>query len=92
MVLSTTGPHDLLMEVTCTGKADLADLIGRRLRQIPGVRGTEAYQYLEVHKLPFAWRGADIAMTWLRNGGHLDRVRTVPGLRREDPPDHLHHD
>jgi len=52
-----------LIEVTCTGKADLADLIGRRLRQIPGVRGAEAHQYLEVYKLPFAWRGADIATT-----------------------------
>lgn len=57
MVITTSGPHDLMLEVTCRDKADLADFVGSRLRSITGVMATQTYTYLHIHKLPYTWSG-----------------------------------
>lgn len=55
MVISTTGPFDLILEVTCTSKNELATLVGKTLRSFGGVVATETYNYLTIHKLPQTW-------------------------------------
>jgi Lrp/AsnC family transcriptional regulator for asnA, asnC and gidA len=55
MVLTTSGPHDLMLEVACQDKADLADFVGSRLRSIENVIATHTYTYL--HKLAYTWSG-----------------------------------
>lgn len=57
MVLTTSGPHDLMLEVTCRDKADLADFVGSRLRSIENVAATHTYTYLHIHKLAYTWSG-----------------------------------
>lgn len=55
MVISTTGPFDLILEVTCSSKRELAQLVGQTLRSYTGVVATETYNYLSIHKLPQTW-------------------------------------
>jgi DNA-binding Lrp family transcriptional regulator len=57
MVLTTSGTFDLMLEVTCIDKADLADLVGSRLRAIENVVSTHTYTYLRIHKLAYTWTG-----------------------------------
>jgi DNA-binding Lrp family transcriptional regulator len=57
MVLTTSGAYDLLLEVTCVDKADLAHLVGTRLRAIDNVVSTHTYTYLRIHKLAYTWTG-----------------------------------
>ncbi|SDW90523.1 DNA-binding transcriptional regulator, Lrp family [Arthrobacter sp. cf158] len=57
MIITTSGRHDLMLEVTCRDKADLADFVGSRLRSIQSVVGTHTYTYLHIHKLPYTWSG-----------------------------------
>ena len=50
----SAGSFDLLVEVVCTDKRHLLELIGR-LRDVEGVRSTETFMYLELHKQTFQW-------------------------------------
>ncbi|WP_416966816.1 Lrp/AsnC family transcriptional regulator [Streptomyces sp. 4F14] len=52
---ATTGPYDLLLEVSCASRADLYHLTGTVLRRIPGVMSTETFSYIDIHKLPYTW-------------------------------------
>ncbi|MBA2946738.1 Lrp/AsnC family transcriptional regulator [Streptomyces himalayensis] len=55
VVAATTGPYDLLLEVSCASRADLYRLTGTVLRQISGITSTETFSYIDVHKLPYTW-------------------------------------
>ncbi|MBA2950236.1 Lrp/AsnC family transcriptional regulator [Streptomyces himalayensis] len=55
VVAATTGPYDLLLEVSCADRAGLYRLTGSVLRGIPGVLTTETFNYIDIHKLPYTW-------------------------------------
>ncbi|MDX2600294.1 Lrp/AsnC family transcriptional regulator [Streptomyces caniscabiei] len=55
VVAATTGPYDLLLEVSCASRADLYHLTGTVLRQITGITSTETFSYIDIHKLPYTW-------------------------------------
>lgn len=57
VVIGATGSFDLLVEVTCTNRLELARLVGEDLRSIAGVSRLSTFPYLEVVKLPYAWAG-----------------------------------
>ncbi len=49
------GSFDILAEVIAEDDDDLLDVVGRRLRAIPGVRSTETFVYLKLRKQSYAW-------------------------------------
>jgi len=51
----TAGSFDLLVEVVCENDDDLIDLLNRDIRGIPGVRSTETFVYLRLHKQFYNW-------------------------------------
>jgi len=54
-VISTAGGFDALAEVVCEDDEHLLDLLNSRIRAIPGVRSTEAFVYLKLHKQKYDW-------------------------------------
>ncbi|MEV5898397.1 Lrp/AsnC family transcriptional regulator [Streptomyces sp. NPDC052127] len=55
VVAATTGPYDLVLEVSCASRADLYRLTGTTLRSVPGLVSTETFNYLNIHRLPYTW-------------------------------------
>jgi Lrp/AsnC family transcriptional regulator for asnA, asnC and gidA len=51
----TAGSFDLLVEVICENDDDLIDLLNRDIRGIEGVRSTETFLYLRLHKQFYNW-------------------------------------
>jgi Lrp/AsnC family transcriptional regulator for asnA, asnC and gidA len=51
----TAGSYDILIEVVCTDDDHLLEVLNRRIRAIPGVRGTEAFVYLKLRKQIYSW-------------------------------------
>lgn len=54
-VVVTAGSFDLLIEVQCEDDARLLSIINDSIRTIPGVRGTETFVYLRLHKQTYPW-------------------------------------
>lgn len=54
-VVAVAGPFDVLVEVQCRDDRDLYAVINRRIRQIPGVAGTETWPYLRLYKQTYPW-------------------------------------
>ncbi len=54
-VISTAGSFDLMVEVVCESDDHLLELLSKRIRAIPGVRGTESFVYLKLHKQTYSW-------------------------------------
>jgi Lrp/AsnC family transcriptional regulator, regulator for asnA, asnC and gidA len=54
-VVSTAGGFDVLAEVVCEDDAHLHDLLNSTIRAIPGVRSTETFVYLKLHKQQYNW-------------------------------------
>jgi Lrp/AsnC family transcriptional regulator for asnA, asnC and gidA len=54
-VVVTAGTYDLLIEVVCESDDHLLELLSKRIRAIPGVRGTESFVYLKLHKQTYSW-------------------------------------
>jgi len=54
-VVVTAGSFDVIVEVVCTGDDHLLELIGTRIRAIPGIRGTETFVYLKLRKQFYNW-------------------------------------
>jgi Lrp/AsnC family transcriptional regulator for asnA, asnC and gidA len=54
-VVVTAGSFDVLVEVVCTDDDHLLDVLNRRIRAVPGVRDTEAFVYLKLHKQIYSW-------------------------------------
>jgi Lrp/AsnC family transcriptional regulator for asnA, asnC and gidA len=53
-VVILSGSFDLLVEVVCSDRWHLLDLI-ERLRAVDGVTTTETFTYLSLHKQTFTW-------------------------------------
>lgn len=54
-VVSTAGGFDALVEVVCEDDEHLLDLLSSRIRAVPGVRSTETFVYLKLHKQKYDW-------------------------------------
>ncbi|MDR6865775.1 Lrp/AsnC family transcriptional regulator for asnA, asnC and gidA [Microbacterium resistens] len=54
-VVVTLGRFDVLAEVVCESDADLLDLLGTRIRTIPGVSTTETLVYSRLLKQHYNW-------------------------------------
>ncbi len=54
-VIVTAGSFDLMVEVVCESDDHLLELLSKRIRAIDGVRGTESFVYLKLHKQTYSW-------------------------------------
>jgi Lrp/AsnC family transcriptional regulator for asnA, asnC and gidA len=54
-VVFTSGSFDLLFEIVCEDDEHLLDLLNDKVRSVPGVRSTEIFTYLKLHKQTYAW-------------------------------------
>ena len=54
-VIVTAGSFDLMVEVVCESDDHLLNLLSKRIRAIEGVRGTESFVYLKLHKQTYSW-------------------------------------
>ena len=52
---SSAGSYDLLFEIVCEDDEHLLSILNDKVRTIPGVRTTETYTYLRLHKQTYAW-------------------------------------
>lgn len=53
--MMTAGSFDIIVEVLCEDDDHLLEVINKRIRTIPGVRGTESFVYLRLRKQTYAW-------------------------------------
>ena len=54
-VVVTAGSFDLLAELVCEDDDHLLEMVGRRIRALPGVRSTETFVYLKLRKQTYTW-------------------------------------
>jgi Lrp/AsnC family transcriptional regulator, regulator for asnA, asnC and gidA len=54
-VIVTAGSFDLIVEVVCESDDHLLELLSKRIRSISGVRTTETFVYLKLHKQTYSW-------------------------------------
>jgi Lrp/AsnC family transcriptional regulator, regulator for asnA, asnC and gidA len=53
-VVILSGSFDLMVEIVCADNQHLLKLV-QRIREVPGVKATETFMYLDLHKQTFAW-------------------------------------
>lgn len=54
-VVQTAGSFDVLAEIVCVDDAELLDVLGGRIRALPGVVATETFVYLKITKEQYTW-------------------------------------
>lgn len=54
-VVVTAGSFDVLVEVVCEDDEHLLTLLNEQIRALPGVRSTETFVYLRLHKQLYNW-------------------------------------
>lgn len=54
-VVITAGRFDLLVEAVCEDDDHLLQLVGTRIRAVPGVRSAETFVYLKLRKQHYNW-------------------------------------
>lgn len=54
-VIITAGSFDLIVEVVCESDDHLLELLSKQIRAIPGIRSTESFVYLKLHKQTYSW-------------------------------------
>lgn len=54
-VVYTSGSFDLLFEIVCEDDDHLLTILNDKVRSILGVRATETFMYLRLHKQTYAW-------------------------------------
>ena len=54
-VVFTSGSFDLLFEIVCEDDEHLLALLNDKVRSIPGIRSTETFTYLRLHKQTYTW-------------------------------------
>jgi Lrp/AsnC family transcriptional regulator for asnA, asnC and gidA len=54
-VIVTAGSFDVIVEVVCESDDHLLELLQKRIRAIAGVRSTESFVYLKLHKQTYSW-------------------------------------
>jgi Lrp/AsnC family transcriptional regulator for asnA, asnC and gidA len=53
-VVILSGSFDLMVEIVCSDNQHLLRLV-QRIREVPGVKATETFMYLDLHKQTFSW-------------------------------------
>jgi Lrp/AsnC family transcriptional regulator for asnA, asnC and gidA len=53
-VVILSGSFDLMVEIVCSDNQHLLKLV-QRIRDVPGVKATETFMYLDLHKQTFSW-------------------------------------
>ncbi len=53
-VVILSGSFDLMVEIVCADNQHLLQLV-QRIRDVPGVKATETFMYLDLHKQTFSW-------------------------------------
>ena len=53
-VVILSGSFDLMVEIVCADNHHLLRLV-QRMRDVPGVKSTETFMYLDLHKQTFSW-------------------------------------
>ena len=57
-VVAVTNPlmvgFDMMVEIVCSDNRHLLKIV-QRMREVPGVKSTETFMYLDLHKQTFAW-------------------------------------
>lgn len=51
----TSGAYDMLVEMVCEDDEHLLTVLSDRIRSVPGVRETETFIYLRLHKQTYSW-------------------------------------
>lgn len=77
-VVVTAGSFDLLVEVVCSDDEELLDVVGRRIRSLPGVLTTETFVYLKLRKQTYSWS------TRPTTGPTRDQMRIVDAQPAEE--------
>jgi Lrp/AsnC family transcriptional regulator for asnA, asnC and gidA len=54
-VVVTAGSFDVLAEVVCEDDDHLLEVVGQKIRALPGVRSTETFVYLKLRKQLYNW-------------------------------------
>ncbi len=54
-IVVTAGSFDIIVEVVCESDDHLLELLSKRIRAISGVRSTETFVYLKLHKQTYTW-------------------------------------
>ncbi|HTT86854.1 MAG TPA: Lrp/AsnC family transcriptional regulator [Acidimicrobiales bacterium] len=54
-VVLTAGSFDVLIEVVVKDDEELLELLNDKIRGIDGVRDTQSFMYLRIHKETYAW-------------------------------------
>jgi Lrp/AsnC family transcriptional regulator for asnA, asnC and gidA len=54
-VVFVAGSYDLMFEIVCEDDDHLLSILNDKVRSIPGVRTTDTYTYLRLHKQTYAW-------------------------------------
>lgn len=54
-IVMTAGSFDIMLEVVCESDDHLLRLVSKRIRSVPGVRSTESFVYLKLHKQTYSW-------------------------------------
>jgi Lrp/AsnC family transcriptional regulator, regulator for asnA, asnC and gidA len=54
-VVITAGSFDVLLEAVCADDEHLLELVGKRIRTLPGVRSTETFVYMKLRKQHYNW-------------------------------------
>src|SRR5436189_70070 len=54
-VIVTAGSFDLIVEVVCESDDHLLELLSKRIRSVAGVKSTESFVYLKLHKQTYSW-------------------------------------
>ena len=54
-VIITAGSFDVLVEVVCEDDDHLLEVLNTSIRALPGVRSTETFVYLRLHKQLYNW-------------------------------------
>jgi Lrp/AsnC family transcriptional regulator, regulator for asnA, asnC and gidA len=53
-VVILSGSFDMMVEIVCLDNRHLLKIV-QRMREVPGVKSTETFMYLDLHKQTFAW-------------------------------------
>jgi Lrp/AsnC family transcriptional regulator for asnA, asnC and gidA len=54
-VIVTAGSFDLIVEVVCESDDHLLELLSKRIRSVAGIKSTESFVYLKLHKQTYSW-------------------------------------
>jgi len=57
-LFQAAGEFDLFVEIYCKDKEHFVDFLNNTLQRIPGVRSTQSFMILKMHKLSYRWGDA----------------------------------